>query len=91
MISCNSGNLKLVRKASSVIGSSSGEQIKKATSRYPFVPLNPFRTAVPFRGQTACSLSGFSPKRECGSKRVNLNPFRTAVALCGDKLLKFSK
>ena len=27
----------------------------------------PFRTAVPFRGQTTRNLSGLSPKRDCGS------------------------
>ena len=31
--------------------------------------LNPFRTAVPFRGQTDWNLSRLSPKRDCGSKR----------------------
>ena len=31
----------------------------------------PFRTAVPFWGQTAWSLTGLSPKRDYGSKRVN--------------------
>ena len=30
----------------------------------------PFRTAVPFWGQTTQNLSGFSPKRDCTSKRV---------------------
>ena len=32
--------------------------------------LNPFRTAVPFWGQTTSKLSGLPPKRDCGSKRV---------------------
>ena len=36
--------------------------------------INPFRTAVPFWGQTTWTLNGLSPKRDCGSKRVN-RPF----------------
>ena len=31
----------------------------------------PFRTAVPFWGQTTWNLSGLSPKRDCSSKWVN--------------------
>ena len=31
---------------------------------------NPFRTAVPFWGQTSQILSTFSPERDCGPKRV---------------------
>ena len=42
----------------------------------PSSALNPFRTAVPFRGQTSQISSSFVPKRDCGSKRVN-----TAVLL----------
>ena len=42
---------------------------------------DPFRTAVPFRGQTTWNLSGLSPKRDCSSERVN--PFRTAVPFWG--------
>ena len=34
--------------------------------------LNPFRTAVPFGGQTTRNLTGLSPKRDCGAKRVNV-------------------
>ena len=30
-----------------------------------------FRTAVPCWGQTTYNLTGLSPKRDCGSKRVN--------------------
>ena len=33
--------------------------------------VNPFRTAVPFWGQTTQCLSSLSPKRDCGSKWVN--------------------
>ena len=33
--------------------------------------LNPFRTAVLFGDKTTWNLSGLSPKRDCGSKRVN--------------------
>ena len=33
--------------------------------------LDPFRTAVPFWGQTTWKLRGLSPIRDCGSKRVN--------------------
>ena len=36
--------------------------------------LNPFRTAVPFCGQTTSNLTGLSPKRVCGSKRVKPAP-----------------
>ena len=34
---------------------------------------NPFRTAVPFWEQITWNLSGLSPKRDCGSKRVKKN------------------
>ena len=44
-----------------------------------FNPLNPFRTAVPFWGQTSQILSSLSPKWDCGSK---------AAAPFGDKPLK---
>ena len=40
-----------------------------------------FRNAVAFWGQTSCNLTGLSPKRECGSQRVN--PFRTPVPFWG--------
>ena len=33
--------------------------------------IDPFRTAVPFRGQITLNLSGLSPKRDCGSEGVN--------------------
>ena len=33
--------------------------------------VNPFRTAVPLWGQTTQISSSLSPKRDCGSKRVN--------------------
>ena len=36
------------------------------------IEFNPFRTAVPFWGQTTWNSSGLSPKRDCGSKRVAL-------------------
>ena len=39
------------------------------TSRFRQI-LDPFRTAVPFWGQTTWKLSGLSPKRDCRSKRV---------------------
>ena len=32
--------------------------------------LDPFRTAVPFWGQTRLILSSLSPKRDCGPKRI---------------------
>ena len=35
---------------------------------------NPFRTAVPFGGQITQNLRRVSPKRDCGSKRVNYFP-----------------
>ena len=34
--------------------------------------LNPFRTVVPFWGQSAQVSSSLCPKRDCGSERVNL-------------------
>ena len=34
-------------------------------------PINPFRTAVPFGDKTTLNLTGLSPERDCGSKRVN--------------------
>ena len=45
--------------------------------------LNPFRTAVPFWGQTTWKLSCLSPKRDCGSKRVKCYyvGFRVASSL----------
>ena len=33
--------------------------------------INPFRTAVPFWEKSTWNLSGLSPKRDCGPKRVN--------------------
>ena len=33
-----------------------------------FSPVNPLRTAVPFRGQTSQTSSSLSPKRDCGSQ-----------------------
>ena len=37
---------------------------------HPSSNLNPFRTAVPFWGQTASNLTGLSPKWDCGSEGV---------------------
>ena len=42
------------------------------------VRLIPFRTAVPFWGQTTWNLAGLSPKRDCGSKSYAINS-RTRV------------
>ena len=36
----------------------------------PGYTINPFRTAVPFWGQTSQSLSSLSPKRDCGPQSV---------------------
>ena len=36
--------------------------------------VNPFRTAVPFWGQTSQISSSLSPKRDCGSKRQITTP-----------------
>ena len=41
--------------------------------------LNPFRTAVPFWGQSTWSLTGLSPKWDCGSKGVNIDPLQQYV------------
>ena len=43
----------------------------RSTFSWLLVALNPFRTAVPFWGQTTWKWSRVSPKRDCGSKRVN--------------------
>ena len=40
-------------------------------SHYHQRAINPFRTAVPFLGQTSQIMSNLSPKRDCGSKGVN--------------------
>ena len=37
------------------------------------VQINPFRTAVPFWGQTSQKISKLSPKRDWGSKGVKMN------------------
>ena len=37
--------------------------------------INPFRTAVPFWGQTTCNLSGLPPTGDCSFCRVNLPLF----------------
>ena len=42
--------------------------------------LNPFRTAVPFWGHSIQTSSSLSPKRDCGSKRVNITMFLFVVA-----------
>ena len=34
--------------------------------------VDPFRTAAPFRGQTTYALTELSPKRDCGTVRVQL-------------------
>ena len=46
-------------------------------------PRNPFRTAVPFWGQTTRNLTGSSPKRDCGSKR--LDPKSSQCQSCIEK------
>ena len=48
---------------------------------------NPLKTAVPFSGQTTWNLTGFPPKRDCGSKRVNFakkKRSRSISCLIGD-------
>ena len=49
--------------------------------------ISPFRIAVPFWGHPTQNLSNFSPKRDCGSKRVNLtiNIYFTALLLLKNK------
>ena len=37
-----------------------------------FSTINPFRTAVPFWGQSSQFISSLSPKRDCGPKRVKI-------------------
>ena len=44
-----------------------GLPVERSTMRW----LNPFRTAVPFWGQTSQIPCSSSPKRDCGSKGVN--------------------
>ena len=41
--------------------------------------LNPFRPADPFWGQTTQFSSSLSPKRDCGSKRVNPKPHSSSI------------
>ena len=48
--------------------------------------INPFRTAVPFWGQTTQILSSLSPKRGCGSKGVKVE-HRTYFWVALDHLL----
>ena len=38
----------------------------------PVVYLSPFRSAVPFWGQSIQLLSSLSPKRDCGTERVSV-------------------
>ena len=45
------------------------------------IDVNPFRTAVPFWGQTRQILSSLSPKRDCGRKRVNIAFFLPSLLL----------
>ena len=53
-------------------------QIRQERALSPFdtrqavCPFNPFRTTVPFLGQTTQFSSSLSPKRDCGSKGVNI-------------------
>ena len=42
--------------------------------------INPFRTAVPFWGQTSQISSSLYPEQDCGPKRVNLNISRYQVS-----------
>ena len=46
------------------------KQKQKAKKRYRQWVVNPFRTAVPFWGQTTRISSSLSPKRECSPKRL---------------------
>ena len=47
-----------------------GLRLERARSKRNTDLINPFRTAVPFWGQTIQSPSTLSPKRDCGSKGV---------------------
>ena len=49
----------------------------------PHSLINPFRTAVPFWGQTTQILSNLSPKWDCGPKRVNKR-LKTLLYHCFD-------
>ena len=44
---------------------------------------NPFRTAVPFWGQTTWNLTGLSLKRDCGPERVKSSLFLRREVLRG--------
>ena len=37
------------------------------------IVFNPFKTAIPFWGQTILNLSSLSPKRDCGPEMVKLS------------------
>ena len=52
----------------------------------------PFRTAVPFWGQTSQILSSLSPKRDCGSKGDNVFLFFSILRLIGkDKVISSTR
>ena len=62
--------------------------IKKTSCLFVFpnnipVYIKPFRTAVPFWGQTTQILSSLSPKRDCGYKRVNIVVLLTTAKKTG--------
>ena len=46
--------------------------VDNAARTRTYIPLlfNPFRTTVPFGGQTTRNLTGLPPKRDCSSKGV---------------------
>ena len=52
------------------------EYVGEYNARFVF---NPFRTAVPFWGQTTKNLTGLSPKRDCSPKRVNIRATKKVV------------
>ena len=61
---------------------------EKYASKFVGELLNPFSTGVPFLGQTSQIPSSLSPKRDCGSKRVNPDRAKTQCRF-GDEPLEF--
>ena len=54
-----------------------------SVGRVKFSFFYPFRTAVPFWGQTTQILSNLSPKRDCGTKRIITPDVLIGATACG--------
>ena len=58
---------------------SSRREVRRLGGSYS---INPFRTAVPFWGQSSLILSSLSPQRDSGSKRVNNQNHNRSHLMC---------